>query len=757
MDKAFLSFLNNSLPYAALCARKMEEIFFTDPSGAIAKARLYIEDIIKKVWEIEGLDSYSYSSLNERINFLHDREYITVKIYQSFDVIRRAGNKASHDATYNDMNKTYTVHKEMYNIAVWYFEVYTNEELILPPYDVPKPKPVLTEEEIEMKLAKMLEAHTEKIQSVITPVEIEPEPQVDKVKPTPKHQLELLNGSYLEREISRLRISAAEAVENAQSFSDFKNYLHVKRPIQEAVEAVLAIRKEDKSSNLILLCGSVGDGKSHLLAYLNRERKDLINGYKIYNDATESFSPNKTALETLEEILKNFSDQHFEENEEKVIIAINLGVLHNFVNYEHKNYTYNKLREFIEKSGLFTSKILTHYEESVFDIVSFADYQVYELTPSGIESNYLSTIMNKICMNTEDNPFYLAYKKDLEENRQSIIHENYRFLMDEFVQHQIVRIVVQSIIQFKISLSSRHFLNFLADLIIPNDFDGEQKPNEYQRLAQSLPNILFNSSGRSQLLDIIGQLNPIHYRTNVVDELLVTLNTLTDWQTLIDEKVNEDCVKDWLMPFAKDAELIKDSFELFVEHLVSTLYLTDALFAKNIQNPVYNKYIEYVYAFNKRETQQIKAFYKNLKTAIFSWRGTPLNDYIYLEQLENELAIAQKLKLNAKTDHLEPVSGIKLQSFKPFITVKYTSEQGEKSAEMLEIDYSLYQLLYKVANGYRPNKKDEEEATTFIEFLDKIMLFGDKSKEMMFNFLAENSKYRLKFDEFDGYVFEKVE
>lgn len=758
MEKAFLSFLSSSLPYAALCAKKMEEIFFYDPSGAVAKARLYIEDIVKRVWEIEELDSHSYSNLNEKINFLYDQEYITSKIYQSFDIIRRAGNKASHDATYSDMNKAYLVHREMYNIAVWYFEIYTNEELVLPIYEVPKPpevKPTLTNEELEAKLAKMIEAHTGRIQPVINTQEDTPEFKAIESK---QHQLELLNDSYLEREIARLRISSAEAVENAQSFSDFKNYLHVTRPIQSTIESILQQRKEETSSNLILLCGSVGDGKSHLLAYLNRERKDLIESYTIYNDATESFSPNKTALETLEEILKNFSDQHFDETTEKVIIAINLGVLHNFINHDHSTYTYNKLRKFVEESGLFTPKILTHAADNTFDIVSFADYQIYELTASGAESNYLSSILKKICDESDNNPFYAAYLRDLEENRQTIIHENYQFLADDFVQEQIINLVVQAIIQYKINLSSRHYLNFIADLILPNEVeDGTHRThNEYDKLTKTLPNMLFQSKGRSQLLDVIGQLNPIHSRTSAIDELLVTLNTLSDWEELLNQKVHIDCAKKWLMPFAKEAEIIKESFDLFVENFIAILYLIDAHFAKNIRNTVYDEYVEYLYAFNKKEMSEIRTFYKELKIAIFSWKGSPMNDYINLECLEGEKTIAQKLRLNPAADQLEALPGLKLQSFKPSITVKYYNNSKSKS-ELLDIDFVLYQLLKKVTSGYRPNKKDEEDATTFVEFLEKIMLFGEKQNELLFNFQGESMKYRLKYDEFDGYVFEKVE
>ena len=754
METTFLSFLNKPLPYAALCARKMEEIFFTDPSGAIAKARLYIEEIINSVWALESLNTYDYNKLYDRLNYLYDQEYLNTNIYQSFDIIRRAGNRASHDAAFNDMTLAYSVHKEMYHIAVWYIEIYTHEEVVFPPYEQPVPNtssPItndMLEERMKLMIASMIK-ETKSTEN-IGPSTIEHEQK-------PTFSLERLseNGSYLEREVSRLRISSAEAVENAQSFSDFKQYLHVERPIQEKIEVVLTKRASEDTSNLILLCGSVGDGKSHLLAYLNQQRKDLMEQYIVFNDATESFSPSKTALETLEEVLKNFSDEHFGETNEKVIIAINMGVLHNFIYRKHEHFTYEKLRKFVEDSQLFSPRIMTDYEEDVFNIVSFADYQMYEISPSGVESSYFMGLIEKVCAPVKDNPFYAAYVKDIEEGNQSIIHENYLFLSNEFVQKQIVDIVIQAMVRYKISVSSRHFLNFIADLLIPNDFEAGTIQNEYNRLSQTLPNILFNSKDRSLLLDTISQLNPIHSRKNTIDELLVTLNTLTNWKVLINNKVLDETAKGWLMPFAYESDLIKGAFEVFVDSLIAILYLTDEAFAKEIEDSVYRKYIEYMYSFNKMQRPKVKEFYKEFRSAIFSWKGSPLTDYIVINRLENELATAQKLKLNPKIDHLQEMKEVKLQSFKPLITVKYADEQNGE--EMLEIDFALFDLLNKVLNGYRPNKKDEEEATTFIEFLEKIMTFGDKKEEMVINFIEENKKYRLKLDEFQSFVFEKVE
>lgn len=756
LEKSFLSFLNDHIYTAASCAKKMEELFYTDVGAAIGRARIFIEEIINSVWEIEKIEGLTNLSLYEKINYLYHNGFINREIYQSLDVIRRAGNDASHNAVFNNMQTAYSVHKEMYKIGVWYFEVYTVGTEPIPPYEPPSlPKnnqnnlSDLVKEQVEAILSGIFQKNS----SVISTSQLENE---SKEKST-EIELELLNGSYLEREISRLRISSAEAVESTLSFSNFKRYLHVRRPIQKKIEQVLETRiSNNSSSNLILLCGSVGDGKSHMLSYLKHEKPTLVSQYKIFNDATESFSPSKTAMETLEETLMNFSDQKIDLVEDKVIIAINLGVLHNFIYREHSNYTFNKLKQFVEESKIFSPMIVTDYEQGPFNIISFADYQMYDLTPDGVESEYFSELIKKVCAINEENPFYVAYKKDKEENRLTILHENYEFLCNEFVQAQLVELVIEAIIKFKVSVSSRHFLNFIADLLIPNKSDTSLVYNPYEKLKHTLPTLLFNSNGRSELLDYIRKLSPMNFRSLIVDELLVTLNTLSDWEKLIEKYVKDDISKKWLQPFAtdKDNNLIKDSFDQFIESFVAILYLTDKGFANQIQNNTYKKYIEYLYSFNKFQQQKIKEFYRNFRNSIFSWKGSPLSDYIFLEQLDQDLAIAQRLMLIPRTDHLEGLPETKLQSFKPFITVKYEKDRKE---EVLDIDYPLFELLEKVSNGYRPNKKDEEDAAAFIEFLDRIMSFGDQKDEIVMNFIAENKKYKLKLDEFNSFVFEKVE
>lgn len=93
-------------------------------------------------------------------------------------------------------------------------------------------------------------------------------------------------------QLSRLRKLSAESVENTNTFDLFKEYLHVERQVEIELRDLLRNINANQEKCLVLLCGSAGDGKSHLISYLkNSDAEGLLNNFEPYNDATESSEP----------------------------------------------------------------------------------------------------------------------------------------------------------------------------------------------------------------------------------------------------------------------------------------------------------------------------------------------------------------------------------------------------------------------------------------------------------------------------------
>ena len=84
-------------------------------------------------------------------------------------------------------------------------------------------------------------------------------------------------------ELNRLRKSSSDSIDNVEKFDGFKEYMHVTRTAEEDLKSILRKINLSGKKSLVLLCGSAGDGKSHLLSYLkNSDEENLIANYTVY-------------------------------------------------------------------------------------------------------------------------------------------------------------------------------------------------------------------------------------------------------------------------------------------------------------------------------------------------------------------------------------------------------------------------------------------------------------------------------------------
>lgn len=215
-------------------------------------------------------------------------------------------------------------------------------------------------------------------------------------------------------ELKRLKKSSSEAVDNDEEFSPFKMYMHIHRSLEDDLIKKIEQAKESIGKSLILVCGNVGDGKSHVISYLKHTRSDLLDGFIIHNDATESRSPNRDEKEELAMVLHNFCDDCISnDSDDKIIVAINLGVLSNFIDSEKgKGREFSKLAEYVNRNNILIDNIVGENPEqnSCFFHINFGDYHIFRLNNGTIDSPYIEEVIERIVCDSEDNPFIKAIK-----------------------------------------------------------------------------------------------------------------------------------------------------------------------------------------------------------------------------------------------------------------------------------------------------------------------------------------------------------
>lgn len=126
--------------------------------------------------------------------------------------------------------------------------------------------------------------------------------------------------SQLEQKLDYLSGQSSNAIVDAEHLNNMQKYMHVNRGSLEDDFVSLLKGLNNRKGKLIFLVGNVGDGKSHLIGHLKEIHPDIFakTNINIHYDATESFDPQKTAMETLFDVLSPFADSQIESATKKI-------------------------------------------------------------------------------------------------------------------------------------------------------------------------------------------------------------------------------------------------------------------------------------------------------------------------------------------------------------------------------------------------------------------------------------------------------
>lgn len=579
--------------------------------------------------------------------------------------------------------------------------------------------------------------------------------------------------SCLIEELKKLKDSSKEAVENVEQFGDFKEYMHVVRRVQEELVSIITSAEGMSSKQLILVCGSVGDGKSHLMSYAKNKMK-ILDSFYVHNDATESLTPDMTSIETLDEILKGFRDENLEDGrQEKVVVAINLGMLNNFMD-EPEGKKYSRLRTYVETCGILESYTneYTFNPESPFQHINFSDYHLYHLAKEGdhIDSDYIKELIKKLTQQVAENCFYSCYKEQCSVCKiagECPVKQNYEILRHEQVQDALIDLLVEALMKHKIIVSTRTLLSFFYDILVGKQFKKEQfiGMNYEERmqvyLEALLPNLLYGHSDTSEVLEKINQEDPMAVRSESVDEMIIKFNILDDVLSLM-----KDCLHDNV--YLKCMETLEMNRRCKENRHMKPLLLKAFIRAYRllgiedklaIHDPIYEAYINNLYYFNTGHIPQLQEMYANLIDAIYKWNGDSANKRVNVEVGQNqfEYKVSQTLKIEEAVDPNQKVNNAEvIEKFIPYITVGITDEQYTK-IEYIDIDYALFKLIHDIKEGYRPNVKDKNKFISFVNVIERIYGYGDKRKEVIIERknVEVAEKFMLKKTAF-GFKFERI-
>lgn len=788
MDINIFKYLEKEYQDLYSLAIDIDKLVFTAPHTVIVKSRVYIEKLSEQIAKLQGLDELNALSLADRLSSLSRNGVLDSKIGEYFYQVRKIGNKAAHEEVETELLLALNIHNYIYKITCWFIETYIDYNFKSPIYKSPKPindtKVDNEHSSILMKLMgkvdHLLHMNKEKevvdidVNNIREDKVLENQNSEDEVAIDSNKIISEVKKECLIQELSKLKESSKEAVEGLNTFSKFKKYMHVNRDAQNELQDIILEANKAEKAQLILVCGSVGDGKSHIISYFKNRYPDEMSHFTLHNDATESLEPNKTSMDTLNDVLDNFSDEKIETSNEKLILAINLGTLNNFIDSEYgKRFTV--LQKYVESKKILEKSIIENKFDSSSNIqfINFSDYNLYTLKDGKVQSKYIKELISKITNPSEINDFYNSYKENCStcKNKDKCpIKANYELISEDNVQNAIVDLLVQCIIKKKIIISTRALLNFMYDLIIARSYIDVNSPMFKNKIAKlkneeyinSLtPNIIFDHKELSFIFNALSTLDPLNVRNEKVDDFIIKFNNSTELIEFFDQYI--DYPKGYIEKINNvnfdelEGRRIKTNLlKLFIR----SYYLCGKGDLFSLNDEVYENFIKYLYFWNKGDKAKLIGLYGEIKDGILKWNGEAEKNHIniFVGKTQVKYKVSEKLELKADTSSLPINKDSELIKFLTEMEIRYKGDNLDTSCS-IDIDYSLYDLLIRVGNGYRPNKKDKNNFIKFIEFINKIECAGSQNNQLTFTEKnrEENKKYRLEFDdEFEIYRFVEI-
>ncbi len=544
-------------------------------------------------------------------------------------------------------------------------------------------------------------------------------------------------------ELNRLRKSSSESIDNTSKFDEYKEYMHIERNVESDLKEVLRKVNKTGKKTLFMLCGSAGDGKSHLMSYLkNSEPEKLIEGYEIYNDATEVSSQRKRPNDTLNELLDRFSDDKCDEPGKNLILAINLGVLSNFVESEYAVKRFNRFKAYVEKYNILTSMVNNnHYDiNSPFQHISFADYHLFSLGEDEVEPDYIEKLLDKIFAEDEANIFYREYKKKsvecplaatcpIKNNFELFINKNNR----KFISHLLIKVIVKD----KEIITTREILNYIYDILVSPEFSFDRMcsaSSNYLTMIKEYirnitPTLMFDNSDVTPLMNKLQKYDVLLRRSEEADIFAIHYNVSSEIEYEIKTYVRGSSYEKTLA----DSEIIKNinSDKALKLQFFKALIRINGIMNYNENDDVYQSFLKDLYYYNAGHTMRLASLYSKIQKAVIQWCGSESNKNVCLDDSIIGFNIYEDLEFKEYLDNI-PVEREEeyLQRFNPNIIAEFKNSNTSEIIS-LSIDFSLYELISKLNEGYIQTADDRNNHPDFISFVEKMLRVGSLGENIL--------------------------
>ena len=520
--------------------------------------------------------------------------------------------------------------------------------------------------------------------------------------------------SKLREALLHLSQHSVNSVQNGIRFTNWDEYMHIDRPIESKLIARMD-SIDQEGGGVILLVGSAGDGKSHLISRI-KQMSDWGDEC-FYNDATASSSPRKTAIDTLKESLTEFKDANLQSTNQKLVLAINLGKLNALIDDEEFKQEYTEM--VTAAAPIFDDDDTTPpVETKRVKIIMFTYEQIFEFYPnqdSPVESKFLSAILKKITDQNTNNPYYQAYQEDLTNgiSKKDPILLNFKLLNIPEIRNTIVMTVIEAIIRYKLVITPREFLDFIFSIMVPPKYDEYKEKTDF---FESLTPSLFYCGVEGLLQKAISKLDPLKQSSTEHDKQLSVLFTSYSIPTSYLDVDAQSVLPEEML--ARTNEFYANNGR-DIERTTKFIFRLKHMLSYHTESNIYKSYLELLKGIFNKDGKAMQRLYDMVATAIPRHYGSYYTkpNMIPLNIQGGKYRLFGNLQLKPC-----PIATIYSKEKPNEFLLRFDLKWKFSDEDVdLRMDYQLYSYIYELNRGKLALSYENEKDLAFSRFIRRLV------------------------------------
>ena len=141
-----------------------------------------------------------------------------------------------------------------------------------------------------------------------------------------------------------------------------------------------------------------------------------------------------------------------------------------------------------------------------------------------------------------------------------------------------------------------------------------------------------------------------------------------------------------------------------------------------------------------------------------SWDGQFDSDSICIDDTNEKFWVLEQLLIKPALYKVQTPETGNVMRFSTALKLRFRkASEAELETAEISMDYSLFEMICAMRDGYRPTVQDKNQHTDFVSFVQRLIEFGNKSSRIVLIPKDNEHDYKVVFEETDfGYEFKVV-